>query len=62
MKKVLADISNISNIIKSFDLDIWLTTLATKADLKAKQDKLVKRQAFWSSYFLGNNFFSKYAC
>ena len=28
-----------------------LTTLATKAELKAEQDKMVKLQAFNSSYF-----------
>ena len=34
-----------------------LTTLATKAELKAEQDKMVKLQAFNSSYFNQKNFF-----
>ena len=34
-----------------------ITTRATKAELKAEQDKIVKRQAFDSSYFRGEIFF-----
>ena len=36
--------SNISNLIKNSDLNTKLATLATKAELKAKQDKIVKLQ------------------
>ena len=34
-----------------------VATLATKAELKAEQDKIVKLQAFDSSYFHGKNKF-----
>ena len=36
--------------------DSDLITLPTKAELKGKQDKIKKLQAFDSSYFLGKNF------
>ena len=34
-----------------------LTTLATKAELKAEQNKITKLQTFDSSYFRGNSHF-----
>ena len=48
--------SNISNLIKNSDLNTKLATLATKAELKAKQDKIVKLQTRDLSYFLGKIF------
>ena len=34
-----------------------LAILATKAELKTEQDKIVKLEVFDSSYFLGKTFF-----
>ena len=39
------------------DLDKKLVKLATKAELNAEQDKIVKLQAFDSSYFRGKSHF-----
>ena len=52
-EKGLVDKSDISGFIDSSGLDKKLATLATKADLKAEQDKIVKLQVFDSSYFCG---------
>ena len=52
-EKGLVDKSDISGFIDSSGLDKKLPTLATKADLKAEQDKIVKLQVFDSSYFCG---------
>ena len=49
--------SNISNVVKNFDLNIKVATLATKAELKAEHDKIVKLQTHDLSYFLGKNCF-----
>ena len=46
---------NIYNLIKNFDFSTKLETLATKAELKAKQDTIVKLQVFDSSYFHGKS-------
>ena len=35
---------DISNIVKDFDLNTKLSTLATKAALESEQDKIVKLQ------------------
>ena len=56
-EKGLVDKSDISGFIDSSGLDKKLATLATKADLKAEQDKIVKRQAFALSYFRGKRHF-----
>ena len=48
--------SNISNLIKNSDLNTKLATLATKAELQAKQNKIVKLQTRDLSYFLGKIF------
>ena len=43
---------DISNLVKNTEL----ATLATKTESKAEQDKIMKLQAFDSSYFYGNIF------
>ena len=48
---MLVDKSDKSGFIDNSDLDKKMATLATKAELKSKQDKLAKRQSFDSSYF-----------
>ena len=42
----LIDQSDISNLVKNSDLN---STLATEAELKAEQNKIVKPQTFYSS-------------
>ena len=52
--------SNVSGFINNSDLDKKITILAaiaTKAELKAEQDKIVKRYTFDSSYFQGKSHF-----
>ena len=56
-EKKLVNESYITGFINSFDLDQKITTLKTKAELKAEQDKIVKLQAFDSSYFCGKSHF-----
>ena len=51
-EKGLVDKSNISDLVKNSDLNTKLVTLATKAELKTKQEKILKLQAFDSSCFL----------
>ena len=41
---MFANESNIFSLIKNSDLNIKLATLATKAELKAKQNNIVKLQ------------------
>ena len=55
-EKELVDKSNISNLVKNSDLNIKLQTLATKAFLKAEQDKIVKLPMHDLSFFLGKIF------
>ena len=43
--------SDISHLVQNSDLNTKLTTLATKAELKTEQDKIVKLQIFDSTYF-----------
>ena len=50
-QKGLADKSDIFALIKNSYLNTKLITLATKSQLKAGQDKMVKFQVFNSSYF-----------
>ena len=50
---MLVDKSDISGFIDNSGLDKKIATLATKAELKSKQDKLAKHQSFDSSYFRG---------
>ena len=51
--KGLVDKSDISNLVKYFVLNTKLAILASKAELKAEQDKIVKLQVFDSSFFRG---------
>ena len=46
-KKRLSDKSDTSNLVKSSDLKAKLATLATKAELKAKQDKNSESSDIW---------------
>ena len=50
-QKELVNKSNISNLVKNPDLNAKLATLATKAELKAEQDKIVKLETIDSNYF-----------
>ena len=50
-QKWLVNKSEIYNRVKNSDLNTNLWTLATKAELKPGQYKIVKLQAFESSYF-----------
>ena len=50
-KKSLVDKLAISGFINNADLNKKLATLATKAELEPEPDKIVKLQAFDSSYF-----------
>ena len=56
-EKKLVNESYITGFINSSDLDQKITTLKTKAELKAERDKIVKLQAFDSSYFCGKSRF-----
>ena len=56
-EKKLVNESYITGFINSSDLDQKITTLKTKAELKDEQDKIVKLQAFDSSYFCGKSNF-----
>ena len=51
--KELVDKSDIAGFINNSDLDKKVATLATKAELKAEQDKIIKLQAFNLSHFRG---------
>ena len=46
-EKELLHKSNISNLVKNSDLNTKLATLATRAELKAEQDKIVKHVWWW---------------
>ena len=43
---------DISNLVKISDSNVKLIILATKAELKAERNKMVKLQAIASNYFL----------
>ena len=51
-QKELVDKPHISNLAKNSDLNTKLATLATKAELKEEQNKIVKLQIDHLSYFL----------
>ena len=53
----MVDKSAIAGFINNADLDKKVAALATKAELKAEQDKIIKLQAFDSSYFRGKSHF-----
>ena len=48
-QKELANKSDIANLVKMFYVNTKLTALATKAELKAEQDKIIKFKEFDSS-------------
>ena len=56
-QKELVSKSEIAGFINNADLDKKVGTLATKAELKAEQDKITKLKAFDSSYFCGKSHF-----
>ena len=43
--------------VNQSDLNTQIATLATKADIKAEQDKIIKLQTHHLSYFLNKNVF-----
>ena len=53
----LVDQSNISSLVKNFDLNTKLATLARKAELKEEQDKIWKLQTFDSGCFCSKGHF-----
>ena len=53
----MVDKSDIARFVYNSDLNKKLATLATKTELKAGQDKIIKSQAFDSSYFRGKSQF-----
>ena len=55
----MVDKSAVAGFINHAELDKKLATLATKAELKAEQDKISKLQAFDLSYFLGKGHFDE---
>ena len=56
-EKGLLNKSDIYSPVKNSDLNTKLATLATKTKLKAEQDKIVKLQAFDSTYFRNKSHF-----
>ena len=53
--KKLVNECHIFGFINDSDLDEKIKTLATKAELKAEQDKIATLQMHGLSYFIGNN-------
>ena len=49
--------SDESNLVNTSDLNTNIATFATKAELKAEQDKIVRQKTFNLSYYLGKNVF-----
>ena len=56
-EKRLVDKSDRSRFINDYDLDKKIAISATKTELKKEQDKIIKLQAFDSSYFSGKSHF-----
>ena len=48
---------DITGFINNAGLDKYVAKLATKSELKAEQEKILKLQAFDSSYFRGKSHF-----
>ena len=48
--------SDISNLVKNYELNTRLAALAPKAESKAEQDKIAKLQTHNLNYFLGKKF------
>ena len=57
--KNLVDKSAIAGFINNAELNKKVATLATKAELEAKQDKISKLEAFDLSDFLGKSHFEE---
>ena len=55
-KKIKVGKSNIYRFIDNSVLAKNIVALATKAELKAEQDNIMKLEGFDSSYFCGNSF------
>ena len=54
----MANKSNISEFMNNSDLDKNIAALATKVELKAEHNKIVKLQAYYSNfYFRGKSHF-----
>ena len=53
----MVDKSAVAGFINNADLNKKVATLATKAELKADQDKIVKLETNDLNYFLGKKFF-----
>ena len=56
-QKELVDTSASAGFIGNADLDQMVATLEAKAKLKEEQEKIVKLQAFDSSFFCGKSYF-----
>ena len=56
-QKELVDKSVIAGFINDADLDKKVATLTTNVELKAEQDKVIKRQGFDSTSFCGKSHF-----
>ena len=54
--KELVNKSDIFKFINNSDLDKEIETLATNAESKAKEDKIVKLETYDSSLFIGENY------
>ena len=59
-QKGIVDRSNISGFIDNSNLEKKIATLVTNTELKVKQDRIVKLQAFDSSYFRGKSHFRRW--
>ena len=55
--KELANKFDIAGFIDNSDFNKKVATLATKAELKAEQDKITKLEKFYSSYLRGKSHF-----
>ena len=55
--KRVRDMIRTYSLVKSSDLNKKIATLATKVELKAEQDKIMKLEAFDSIYVHGKMFF-----
>ena len=58
-QKGIADRSNISGFIDNSNLEKKIATVVTNTELKVKQDRIEKLQAFDTSYFRGKSHFRR---
>ena len=49
--------SDVSNLVNTSDLNTNFATFATKAELIAEKDEIVRQKTFNLSYYLGKNVF-----